>query len=505
MTEEGPQPELGEDVDDRWREEGPAAAGPIPGLSSSGERARPRAAGTAHLAAEGLLPPGVAPPSGPGPAWGPRAGGTAPLPGSGPLQRGGTAPLPGSGPLPKGGTGALPGSGPLGLGWGPSGGTGALALEAEPEVLVPGVGKMRASDAQRLQALRAALEAEDAPPPPAWKPWKIAYLPPTLMMVVGLLALAFLLVERLAVSPWLCVLGHGLITALTGLTWRPFGRLVAWRNFGVALALPGVGPAIAWVTYMSERNDKNTLTDSYREFVAFTPTWSAMRAVRDAEAALRSELSVRPWVEALRVGDLPVKQVAAENLAKTHDGVALLRQALTDPDGEVRLFASLALVKAEEAQVEAMAQAREALKQAKQSGEGLAAAQLRLSQTLADHAASGLPAEEDVAVLWGEALALAVEVSEWELPDAELAAAYDLMARVAVVTRRPEASAYASKALGLGGANEKRLLVAMEAHYLDGHLEGVQVLAKRLAEVAEVGDGADVARYWMKVQEQVPT
>lgn len=491
MTEpQGPPPEEA-DLDAHWREEGPAPAGPIPGLSSSGERAHLRAAGTARL--DELLgppPPGLLTPSGPL--------GTGPLPASLPLpgRVGGTGPLPGSGPLMRRqGTGALVGSGPL-----RQSKTGFL--EAEPEVMVPGVGKMRASDAQRLQALRAELEAAEAEQPAAWKPWKITYLPPTVMMIVGLLAIAYLFLMKLAVEPWWCVIGHGLIAALTGLTWRPFGRHVAWRSFGMALALPGVGAALAWVTYMTERNEKDKLTDTYREFVAFTPTWSAMRSVRDAEAALRAELSVRPWVEDLRAGDLPVKQTAAENLAKNREGVLLLRRALTDADGEVRLFASLALVKAEEQRTEGLAQAREALKAAKVSGVELAPKQLALASALVAYAESGLPAENDLAVLWGEALGLASEVSQWPIGAELQAQALDLMAQVALATGSPEASVHAAKAMGLAGANEARLLRTMEAHFQDGNLEGVCILAKRLAEVAQIGDGADMARYWLRVQEQ---
>ena len=79
------------------------------------------------------------------------------------------------------------------------------------------------------------------------------------------------------------------------------------------------------------------------------------------------------------------------------------------------------------------------------------------------------------------------------------------MAQVGLKRQMSDTSQWCAKALSLGGTTEPRLLRAMEAHFLEGNLEGVQVLAKRLAEVAEIGDGADIARYWLKVQEQAPT
>lgn len=490
MTE-AEKPSEDQEVEDRWSlPDGPAHKGPISGLTGSAEgrdKGTRRAAGTTHL--DGTQPLGRG------------SGALPPLPlSSGPLPRGtgpltGTGPLAGSGPLPARGTGALMGSGPL-----PSRGTGTL--EEMPMVLVPGVGRMRADDAARLEAFRRAQEEANAEPPAPWKPWKIAYLPPTVLAILGPLGLALCWWESW--SPWLCVVAHLFLSVVVGLVWRPFGPYVAWRSFGVCLALPGVGSLAAWVAYMVERNELHTLTDSYREFVAFEPTWSAMNAVRDTEAALRTELSVRPYVEGLRMGDLSTKQRSAEALSAKPDGVATLRKALTDPDGEVRLFASLALVKAEEHRTADLAKAREHLGWAQSSGDGLAQAQLALGESLASYAASGLPDEDAVATLWGEALALAVELVGWPLEDPVLAQGYDLMARVALTRGMHEASLWCAKALSLGGPNEGRLLRAMEAHFLEGNLEGVQVLAKRLAEVAAVGDGADVARYWLKVQEQAP-
>ena len=202
-------------------------------------------------------------------------------------------------------------------------------------------------------------------------------LPAVLGLLVGLAAWG-------GVAFWWLAIAHLVVTALTWLAFRKLrggGRLVAWRAGAIAGTLPVLGPLAAWLAHPANAR-QGDLADEYRQFIAYDVAERSLLVVDDHDEAIRRELSVTPLVEVLYHGDLAAKQDAAAKLAETQgaSGVAVLREALGAPHDETRLFASLALLRAEEAHSAALAEAR------KGPAIGLARAARR-------YAESGLPAE----------------------------------------------------------------------------------------------------------------
>ncbi|MBC7542760.1 MAG: hypothetical protein H7338_08515, partial [Candidatus Sericytochromatia bacterium] len=169
--------------------------------------------------------------------------------------------------------------------------------------------------------------------------------PTPLVMVVAIVPPVL---HHLGVAWVWVVLGHLVGVLLVYRLWvRPTTRLCALRTAVICLCVPVLGPIATWLAFRRE-NRAHTLIDTYQAFTAYQD-YEHLPTPWDAVKGLQRELSVQPLVDEVRYGEFGKKQAASESLALSGkpEAIRFLREGLVDPNGEIRLCASLALVKAE--------------------------------------------------------------------------------------------------------------------------------------------------------------
>lgn len=294
--------------------------------------------------------------------------------------------------------------------------------------------------------------------------------------------------------PQVCIAVHLMTSLVTGFAWLEDRLMIALRAWVVALVFPVVGP-LCLLLAQCQPGDGRGLIDSYREYIAYVPHKPLVR-LTDPHEGLRREMAVQPLVDELYRGDFGARQAAADALAAKGDLVAirLLQTALLDGDGETRLCASLALVKAEAAFADRLGDLR-----GRSRSQGATVADwLALATALGDYADSGLPAGDMALLAWNES-ATAVAAAQALGPDG------DETFRAAWLQARSQLHLGAAKAAAtaLEGLLDERPLdhalrrTACEAWYQAGDFDRVAVLAAGLDD-GEAPDPDDqlIAAYW---------
>lgn len=284
-------------------------------------------------------------------------------------------------------------------------------------------------------------------------------------------------------------------TAALGLDEAPSDDLLALQAATLAAAFPVIGAPIALAVFGREGIPRDELRTAYARFIAFeheTPRWN--RRVRDSQAELLREVSVRPLADQLRHGDLASKQAAAYALRRMDgdEGVTVLRQALRHHADDTRLLASLALVKLEEEFTVTLTAAREAAA-ADRTDAGAARVLVAVATR---YARSGLPAGRGAEPLWREIEAMAARacaLDQSEAADDELSIA---AARQALGD--PEgALAAAERASSWSAAAVAPLLLRCEMLYKLGRAAALRELAVTLRHAAVPGtDAHEIASFW---------
>lgn len=298
---------------------------------------------------------------------------------------------------------------------------------------------------------------------------------------------------------WLA-LPHVLVALGTWLFWRrerKLGKLLPVRAGAIAFALPIFGALAAWLIHPPNKKHGD-LAEDYRAFIAYDQVDRERAGVLDTEEALRRELSVTPLVEVLRTGDLAAKQAAAATLAGTMGaaGVAVLREALTAPNDETRLFASLALVRAEEQRTAELADARNALAITGPTP----AARLAVATAARRYAESSLPVGNACDELWREVAEQASHIVAEPADRTERIAAWHLLAaaRRGLDDHRGALLA-AREAMMLAPSDPEVLTNLAEMLFEAGDLDSLQALAPSLvSHLDPASPYAAAANYWLK-------
>jgi hypothetical protein len=273
-------------------------------------------------------------------------------------------------------------------------------------------------------------------------------------------------------------------------------KMLALQAWTLVLCFPVIGSAAAWMIFGRAGKVSTALLDSYQDYIAFERTAPRHRAkVADRDAALSRELAVLPLRDQLDSGDLAAKQGAAARLLEFADGERVLREALLHPADETRLFASLALVRRQEAMFARLRAAREAVREEP----NLAQPHLELAAAAAAYAEGGAGNPRLAAAFWQESEREARVALTLELDPAESAAAWLMVGRARSALGDLDTALEAvENALALSPRDVEAALSRCELLFrLERHAELPRAAAV-LSAVAEKGsEAADAAAFWI--------
>ena len=167
------------------------------------------------------------------------------------------------------------------------------------------------------------------------------------------------------ISIWLLALAHSLAAWVAWRLWRnplPGGRELGLQAFSLTFCFPVVGCVCAWVIFGRQGQIHSDVVDAYRNYIKYDHQQPLVLRTVDPRARLLREVGVMPLRDQLLQGDISLKQSAAEALAALpgHEGVNVLRQALTAELDDTRLLASISLLRKEEQLFAALTAARQA-------------------------------------------------------------------------------------------------------------------------------------------------
>jgi len=256
-----------------------------------------------------------------------------------------------------------------------------------------------------------------------------------------------------------------------------------------------VGSVAAWAIFGRGGSPSAKLLEDYKKYIAYErdrPKY--LSPIGDKEAHLGLELAVLPLRDQLEGGDLAAKQGAAARLLEFEGGDRILREALSHPGDETRLFASLALVRRQEGMMARMRAARAAIDEDPHD----AAACLELAQAALSHALNGGAGERVADTFWGEASNAAHAALELDAPPALHAEARMVLCeeRMRLDDLRTALS-HVEAAVRLQPRHVEAGLKRCELLFRLGRLTELRAAAKALAAIAPVGtDAADSAAFW---------
>jgi hypothetical protein len=273
------------------------------------------------------------------------------------------------------------------------------------------------------------------------------------------------------------------------------GRVLAVQARTLVLCFPVVGSLAAWAIFGRGGAPNAKLLAEYKTYIAYErdrPRY--LSPVGDREAHLGLELAVLPLRDQLEGGDLAAKQGAAAKLLEFEGGDRILREALAHPADETRLFASLALVRRQEAMFARLRAAREAVAEAPED----VPARLELAHAALAQATDGGAGGRVAEAFWHEAVQAAHAALELDAPPALKAEARLVLCeeRLSKDDLRT-ALTYAETAVHLAPKHVEAGLKRCELLFRLGRIAELRAAARALAAIAPAGtDAADAAAFW---------
>jgi hypothetical protein len=273
------------------------------------------------------------------------------------------------------------------------------------------------------------------------------------------------------------------------------GKVLAVLARTLVVCFPVVGSLAAWLIFGRGGDPNTKVLEDYQTYIAYErdrPKYLAPIGDRDAHLGL--ELAVLPLRDQLEAGDLAAKQGAAAKLLEFDGGDRMLREALAHPSDETRLFASLALVRRQEAMFARLRAARTAVEEQPEDP----AARLELAHAALAQATNGGAGERVAETFWNEAAQAAHAALELKAPpalhaEARMVLCEERLSKDDVRT----ALSYAEAAVRLDPGHVEAGLKRMELLFRLGRLADLRAAAHALAKIAPVGtDAADAAAFW---------